>query len=112
MKLAAALMHTAEPLEDLLWRLAEKFGVPLEEMQGKSRHPRIMMARHVAAWILDQRGYGHAEIDRLLRRATGAAIRSIRIVDKERKGSREVALDLAALLLVPAHRGPVYEEDP
>ena len=67
------------------------FGVTLDQLRSKDRHAHIADARHVAMWLLRERGLSFPAIARILHRDHTTVMSGVRKIDHLRLIDRAVA---------------------
>ena len=78
--------------QDIVQRVAEHFGVKLADILAQDRHAHIADARHVAAWLLRERGLSFPSIAReLARKDHTTIISAVRKVERLRMQDPAVA---------------------
>ncbi|MBK8976854.1 MAG: AAA family ATPase [Planctomycetes bacterium] len=79
-------------------RVAEKFGVPADELVGQSQRRVVSHARKVLSWLCVRSGLSRAEVGRYLGRTRAAISYSIRSLTDELENDAEQRRDLEGML--------------
>lgn len=88
-------------MEDLVDRVAKRFGVFPKEIMDGDQNKRVAAARHTVSWILYGRGYSLSEIGRELHRDHTSILYGIRNVHRSYAASAQMALYLDELANQP-----------
>jgi len=74
--------------------VCRRFGVKLWQLRCDSRERNLVHARHMAAWLMLQRGLQVADIARLLARDHSTISIALKKIERERAKNRKVAAEL------------------
>lgn len=72
------LVIPADRVDEIKLRVSEAFGVPVEEMEGRSREDGIVRARHAAMHLIRKKGRSWTTTGGAFFRTHGAAIMACR----------------------------------
>lgn len=93
-----------ENVEQIIERVAARYGLTVAELRSKDRHKSIARARHVAFWVLRQtRKMSFPELGRAMgKRDHTTAMNAVRSIEAKRLEDLELAAELEEFVaLVP-----------
>lgn len=84
--------------EDVLWRVAHYFHMPLSEMLEGGNEPMFVLPRYVAMYLLRESGWSLSRIGRLIRKDHTTVLHGVRKVSAGRLVSPELDAIVKELL--------------
>jgi chromosomal replication initiator protein len=97
MSLLAKCLMASGTIAETIEAVSKRFGFTADELRFGGREASLANARHIAAWLLRERGLSYPEIGRALSKDHSTMIHAVRKVEVERAMDPAVAALLEQL---------------